>query len=40
VRRELTASPLGLGMVREYPDSTRGRGDIDSGLLLFGYSTA
>jgi hypothetical protein len=40
VRRELTAAPLGLGMVREYPDGMRGNGDIDSGPLLFGYSVS
>jgi hypothetical protein len=42
VRRELTSAPLGLGMVREYPNSVglRGRGDIDSGPLLFGYSVS
>ncbi len=40
VRRELTAGPLGFGMVREYPAGTRGNGDIDSGPLLFGYSVS
>lgn len=40
VHRQLTAAPLGLGMVREYPDGTVGHGDIDSGPLLFGYGVS
>ena len=37
VKRHLTRSPLGFGMVREYVTAD-GPGDIDSGPLLFGLS--
>jgi hypothetical protein len=40
LRLQLTAAPLGLGMVREYPAGRSGDGDIDSGPLLFGYSVS
>jgi hypothetical protein len=38
VKAELAGSILGFGCVREYPRSTAGgRGDIDSGPVVFGY---
>jgi len=37
VKRHLTRTPLGFGMVREYVDAD-GPGDIDSGPLLWGLS--
>ena len=38
-RRSLSAPAFGFGMVREYlPDDPQGRGDIDSGPLVFGRS--
>jgi hypothetical protein len=38
VRRELSSSVLGFGVVREYPAAQGGQGDIDSGPLVFGWS--
>lgn len=38
LRQQLATAPLGLGMLREYPEGEHGHGDIDSGPLLFGYS--
>jgi hypothetical protein len=38
ISRELGRGPLGFGMVAEYPRGYRGRGDIDSGPLVFGVS--
>ena len=41
LRAHLTDRLLGFGVVREYPVTVRGgRGDIDSGPLLFGYSVS
>jgi hypothetical protein len=41
VERELARDVLGFRLVSEYPDSvTRGRGDIDSGPLVFGLSVS
>lgn len=38
-RRELAGDILGFGVVREYPRSVKGgRGDIDSGPIILGYS--
>lgn len=38
VKRELAGKICGFGLVREYPKSTRGgKGDIDSGPIVFGY---
>jgi hypothetical protein len=36
IRRELDASLVGFGGIREYPEAHRGDGDIDSGPVLFG----
>jgi hypothetical protein len=36
-RRQLAGRILGFGVVREYPRGVTGRGDIDSGPILFGY---
>jgi hypothetical protein len=38
VRRELGGDVLGFGVVREYGRDRAGRGDIDSGPLVFGWS--
>jgi hypothetical protein len=43
VQRALARDVLGFGVVREYPDlpeASSGRGDIDSGPLVFGYSVS
>ena len=37
LRRELAGTWLGFGAVREYPRGGAGRGDIDSGPIVFGY---
>ncbi|HMP77767.1 MAG TPA: hypothetical protein PKE12_15835 [Kiritimatiellia bacterium] len=37
LRRSLGRTFLGFGAVREYPAGVHGRGDIDSGPILFGY---
>ncbi len=38
LKKELACKPLGFGAVREYPrDVLFGRGDIDSGPVIFGY---
>ena len=37
-KRELAGTILGFGVIREYPRSSKGRGDIDSGPILFGKS--
>ncbi len=37
LRRELAGTWLRFGAVREYPRGTGGRGDIDSGPIVFGY---
>lgn len=39
VRKELAGTFLGFGVVKEYPRTVRGgRGDIDSGPIILGYS--
>lgn len=38
LRRELAGDVVGFGVVREYPPGEGGRGDIDSGPLVFGWS--
>jgi hypothetical protein len=38
LERELAGHVLGFGVVSEYPAAMPGRGDIDSGPLVFGYS--
>ncbi|MBT3380875.1 MAG: hypothetical protein HN742_02310 [Lentisphaerae bacterium] len=40
VKRELTDRWLGFALVREYARGVSGRGDIDSGPLVFGYSVS
>lgn len=40
VRRELSGSVLGFGVVSEYPAGQSGQGDIDSGPLVFGWSVS
>ncbi len=41
MRRHMTGAPLGFGMAREYaPEGPGGRGDIDSGPVLFGYGVS
>lgn len=37
VRGELQATVLRFGVIREYPPGINGRGDYDSGPILFGY---
>ncbi len=37
LKRELASSCLSFGAVREYPRGYAGRGDIDSGPIVFGY---
>lgn len=39
-RSELVGSVLGFGAVREYPRGSAGRGDIDSGPIVLGYSAS
>jgi len=38
VRRRLAGDVLGFGVIREYANDRAGRGDIDSGPLVFGWS--
>jgi hypothetical protein len=38
VRNNLAGSFLGFGYIEEYPNDTRGQGDIDSGPVIFGIS--
>lgn len=38
--RHLQGRLLGFGVVREYPPSQAGRGDIDSGPIVFGYGVS
>lgn len=40
LRTHLAGSVLGFGAVREYPKWIDGRGDIDSGPILFGYGVS
>jgi hypothetical protein len=40
MRRSLYGSVLGFGAVREYPRGRAGRGDADSGPLLFGFGVS
>lgn len=40
VRAGLMRNVLGFGVVLEYPEGTAGRGDIDSGPMLFGFGVA
>jgi hypothetical protein len=37
IKKSLAQSILGFGVVREYPKGMHGRGDIDSGPVVFGY---
>jgi hypothetical protein len=38
IRENLATDVMGLGAVREYPRGRRGRGDIDSGPVILGFS--
>lgn len=40
VAQRLRGTVLGFGAVREYPASQAGRGDIDSGPIVFGYGVS
>jgi hypothetical protein len=37
-RQQFVATPLGVAGLREYPHGSAGRGDVDSGPLIFGIS--